>query len=98
MDWEMIAPMLVLITGILTWGGVMVFRPLSKRLGDLLELRVKQGRGEIEDPHVQRMEQRLESIDARMSLVEERQDFTDSLLRGRPEAKELPSPPKETWE
>ena len=50
------------------------------------------------DRTAQRMEQLLESIAARLSLVEERQDFTDSLLRARTEAKELPSPREETWE
>lgn len=99
MDWEVIAPMVVLTTGILTAGGVLIFRPIAKRLGDLLELRVKQGRGEIEDPRTERMERLLESVSARMSLIEERQDFADSLLRQRGEAKELPHPqPKETWE
>ena len=98
MDWNVGAPMLVVITAILTCGGVMIIRPITKRLGDLLELRLKQARGEIEDPQSKRMEHLLESIASRLSLVEERQDFTDSLLRARTEAKELPRPQKETWE
>ncbi len=98
MEWEIMGPMLVMMTGILTWGGVMIFRPLSKRLGDLLELRVKQARGEIEDPQAQRMEQLLESIASRISLVEERQDFAESLLRARTGARELPTSQKGPWD
>ena len=94
-----IAPMLVLMTLILTTGAVALLRPLAKRLGDLLELRAKQARGEIENPQMERMERTLESLSSRLALLEERQDFADSLLR-RPEgeARKLGSPDKERWE
>ncbi|MCG8469912.1 MAG: hypothetical protein MJB57_17175 [Gemmatimonadetes bacterium] len=96
---EVIAPMVVLVTLIVTVGAVRLFRPLTKRMGDLLELRMKQARGEIEDPQAQRMEALLETISSRLSLLEERQDFTDSLLQSRrAEARELPTPKKESWE
>jgi len=92
MEWEVIAPMMMIITLILTVGTVRLFRPITKRLGDLLELRMKQARGEIENPQTERMEHLLETISSRLSLVEERQDFTDSLLSSRrAETREIPS-------
>lgn len=78
-----IAPMLVAMTLILTIGGVVLLRPLARRLGDLLELMVKQRRGELDNPVVERTEHLLESLSSRLSLVEERLDFTDRLLQER---------------
>lgn len=99
MDWDVIAPMMVGMTLILTVGVVLLLRPLSKRLGDLLELRVKQARGEIDSPKLDRIERMLESIASRLALAEERLDFTDSLLSRRETTKkELPSSERENWE
>jgi hypothetical protein len=93
---EELAPMLVAITLILTSGAVFLLRPIAKRLGDLLELMAKQRTGEIEAPKQERMETLLESISSRMALVEERLDFTDSLLSSRrPQPRQLPEPSKE---
>ena len=98
MDAEFIAPMVVGVTFILTVGAVLLFRPLTKRLGALLELRMKQATGEIEDPRTEQLERLLESVSARMALMEERQDFADALLRSRKETDELPAPREQTWE
>ena len=95
---EEIAPMIVAVTLIITIGGVTLLRPISKRLGDLLELRAKQARGEIEDPKLDRMEQLFESMSSRLALLEERQDFNEALLRSRADRQELPSPKNETRE
>ena len=38
MEWEFIAPMVISIVFILTVGGVLVLRPISKRISELLEL------------------------------------------------------------
>ena len=38
MEWEIIAPMIVSIVFILTVGGVLVIRPIAKRISGLLEL------------------------------------------------------------
>ena len=90
---EDFAPMLVIMTLILTTGAVLLLRPIAKRLGDLLELMAKQRAGEIEAPGTQRMEHLLEAIDARLGLVEERLDFTDSLLQSGREAARLRAEP-----
>ena len=40
MDWEFIAPMIVGIVLIFTVGGVILLRPIAKRLGALLDVMV----------------------------------------------------------
>ena len=96
---EELAPMLVAMTLILTTGAVYLLRPVAKRLGDLLELMAKQRAGEIEAPKSQQMEQLLEAIDTRLGLVEERIDFTDSLLQaGRAPREPRAAPPEEAGE
>jgi hypothetical protein len=75
-----IAPMLVLLTLILTTGGVILFRPLAKRLGDLLEIMAQQRRAVPENDDAARMREVVETMNARIALLEERQDFTDALL------------------
>lgn len=86
---EELAPMLVAITLILTSGAVLLLRPVAKRLGDLLELMAKQRSGELEVPKNERMEQLLDALDTRLGLVEERLDFTDSLLQAGRKPREL---------
>lgn len=86
-----IAPFIVAITLIVTAGGVAILRPLSKRLGDLLEAIAKEKREPkrvSDDTH--RMVELLESLNARLERLEERQDFTDSLLGSGREGKTLP--------
>lgn len=75
-----IAPMLVLLTLILTTGGIILFRPLAKRLGHLLEIMAQQRRVVPESDDTARMREVVETMNARIALLEERQDFTDALL------------------
>lgn len=44
MDWSEVGPMLVAATMILTTGGVLLLRPLTKRLGDLIEVLIQERR------------------------------------------------------
>lgn len=93
-----IAPMLVLLTLILTTGGVILLRPLAKRLGDLLEIMAQQRRTlPNSGDETARMREVLETMDARLARLEERQDFTDALLsastsRESTESSELSDP------
>ncbi len=75
-----LAPMLVLLTLILTTGGVILFRPLAKRLGDLLEIMAQERRAVPDNEDTVRIRHVVETLDARIALLEERQDFTDALL------------------
>lgn len=79
MDWEMVAPMLTAIVFFLTVGGVAVLRPISKRVGDLLEVYARDRQQGLES-EIGQVRDLLETLDARLHLIEERQDFTDRLL------------------
>ena len=85
---ELIAPLILGVVVVLAVSGVILLKPLSKQLGTLLEAMAKE-RTEpqlgVELGHVRDL---LETIDGRLSLVEERQDFTDALLNN-PERKDL---------
>ncbi|HEX6746818.1 MAG TPA: hypothetical protein VF092_05930 [Longimicrobium sp.] len=72
----------VMVTAIVTTGGVLILRPISKRLGALLEVMTQQKlRAANADPQdVTRMRDLLVSIDSRLSLLEERQDFAEALI------------------
>ena len=77
-----IAPMIVMVTAILTTGGVLILRPITKRLGALLEVMTHQKlRASAADPAEQaRIRELLTSIDSRLNLLEERQDFAEALM------------------
>ena len=73
-------------------GAVILFRPITKRLGTYLEVlanerRTTQPAASIDDGRLANV---LESLDQRMRRLEERQAFTDALLAGRKPA-ELPA-------
>lgn len=81
MDWENLAPMIVLVVATLTVGGVLLLRPISKRLAELLEVYARE-KNAGHQGEIRRLREVIETLDARMRLVEERQDFTDKLLDG----------------
>jgi len=79
MEWEFVAPMIVSIVLILTVGGVVLLRPLARRLGALLDVMV------LEKSRMSGMEDRslgdaIEAMNDRLALLEERQDFTERLI------------------
>ncbi len=64
----------------LTIGGVLVLRPLSKRFAELLESYTQdRQRGVGSDIH--QIRELMETMDGRLRLMEERQDFTERLLQ-----------------
>ncbi len=79
MDWDLIAPMIVGVVFILTTGGVLILRPLAKRVSDLLEVYARDRRDGLEG-EVRQVRDLLETMNDRLRLMEERQDFTDRLL------------------
>ena len=81
MEWEFIAPMIVSVVLILTVGGVVLLRPLARRLGALLDVMVleKSKTPGMEDHG---MADAIDTMNARLSLLEERQDFTERLIAG----------------
>ena len=89
MEWEFIAPLIMSVVLILTVGGVLILRPIARHLGSLLEAMTREkldgGRAQ-ELGHVREL---METMNQRLQLMEERQEFTDRLLeRGRE-----PAPP-----
>lgn len=72
----------VMVTAILTTGGVLIFRPISRRLGALLEVMTQQKlRAASADPHdAMRIRELLSSIEGRLTMLEERQDFAEALI------------------
>jgi hypothetical protein len=88
-DWEMIAPMAVAIVLILTVGGVAVLRPIAKRISELLELYARDKQSGLEND-VGQVRDLLETMNARLQLMEERQDFTERLLAGDKKKEEIP--------
>ena len=79
MEWEFIAPMIVSVVLFLTVGGVLILRPLALRVYELLEL-YAQDRTQGRDRELGQLRELLESMDARLQLMEERQDFAERLL------------------
>jgi hypothetical protein len=92
MEWEFIAPMVTGTVFILTVGGVLILRPIAKRLSDVLELYAREKQAGLEG-EVHQVRELLETMDARMRLMEERQEFADRLLRDPSEKKLGDLPP-----
>lgn len=90
MDWEALAAMVVPTVFILTTGAVIILRPITKRLTDLIELYSRDRQAGVQGD-MQQIRDLLETMNARLQLIEERQDFTDRLLTGEKEKRpELP--------
>ena len=79
MDPEILAPLILTVVLTLTVGGVLLLRPIAKRLGDIAELMLREKQGGTEG-ELRRMGDLLETVDAHMTLLEDRQDFTERLL------------------
>ncbi|GMV06873.1 MAG: hypothetical protein AMXMBFR53_31480 [Gemmatimonadota bacterium] len=88
-DWSEVAPMVVGVVFILTVGGVALLRPIAKRVGDLLEIMAREKQQGLESD-VHQIRDLLETMNARLQLMEERQDFTERLLAGDRKRDELP--------
>jgi hypothetical protein len=87
-----VAPMIAAVTLFVVTGGVLILRPISKRLGAYLEVLAEDRRRAQmgPPPDESRVLNALENIERRMARLEERQAFTDALLAGR-KPSELPS-------
>ena len=79
MEWEFIAPMVITTVLFVVTGGVLILRPLSKRAADLLELYAHDRQSGLVG-ELKKVREVMETVDARLRLLEERQDFTERLL------------------
>lgn len=76
-----IAPMIVMVTLILTTGGVLLLRPIARKLADYLEAATLEKRKQKAVPESAAPgDDLLESLDHRLQRLEERVHFTESLL------------------
>ena len=81
MEWEFIAPMIISTVFILTVGGVILLRPVMKRLGALLDVLVLQ-KTRTPDEENRRLRETVETMNERLTLMEERLDFAERLIGG----------------
>jgi len=89
-----LAMTIVSVTGIVTTGAVLILRPITRRLGHLLEAMAEQRMRPPPPPPTSDMSQirdLLSGIDQRLSLMEERQDFAEAMLSSG-EARSLVQP------
>lgn len=93
MDMDIIAPMVVAIVLIVSVTGTVVLRPLSRHLASLLEAMARE-RGS-ENPRIAeqlgQLRELMQTQTERLSLMEERLEFTESLVR-RQGSRELSAP------
>lgn len=87
--------MVCIVTGIVTTGAVLILRPLTRRLGALLEVMTQDRIAARQAaPDAARVGELLAGIDTRLSRLEERQDFAEALISATVEPRmELPLPP-----
>ncbi len=85
---ELIAPMVFAIILTLTIGGVILLKPIANKLGHFLEAMAKERSEPQLNDHLDHIRDLLETTNARLALLEERQDFTDALLQD-PERRKL---------
>ncbi len=79
MEWEFIAPMVISVVLFLTVGGVILLRPVMKRLGALIDVIVLEKRGAPAEEN-RRLRETVDTMNDRLSLLEERLDFTERLV------------------
>jgi hypothetical protein len=78
-----LAPMIVMVTGIITAGAVILFRPLTGRLGGLLHAMTEEKLRPGSQREVAQLHETVARLESRISLLEERQGFTESILDGK---------------
>ncbi|UCC74483.1 MAG: hypothetical protein JSV86_07995 [Gemmatimonadota bacterium] len=77
-----VAPFVLGMTFILCTAGIIILRPLTKRLGDLMEARnrERQEQAQLGPQELARITDVVSRLADRIETLEERQDFTDRLL------------------
>jgi hypothetical protein len=86
-----VLPVVLGMTLMLCTAGVLILRPLTKRLGDLIETRTRerQAQAQIGPQELDRLADVVGRLTDRIESLEERQDFSERLLASleRPEPK-----------
>lgn len=75
---------LIPITFILSVAGVLIFRPLTKRLGNVMEANALAKKQVVDDKlHHEHVKTLLETQNLKIQQLEQRVEFTESLLETR---------------
>lgn len=75
---------LIPITFILSFAGVLIFRPLTKRLGNVMEANALAKREAADDrQHYEHIKALLETQTLKIEHLEQRLEFTENLLETR---------------
>ena len=77
---ETLGMVIIFCTFFLTVGGVLVLRPIAKRLGGFLDAMTQAKLRPSMEPELTRIREALNSIDMRLNQIEERQDFAEALI------------------
>ncbi len=81
---EILAPMIIAVILILTVGAVILLKPLSKQGAALLEQMLKDRREGRTGNDVEHLTTALANLSDRLNLLEERQNFAESLIEAIP--------------
>jgi hypothetical protein len=89
-----VAPMVVGVFFFVTVGAVILLRPITKKLGTFLEVLAEERRRALAERPIDRNDTAritaaLESLENRLTLLEEHQDFTNRLLSDRTKQADL---------
>ncbi len=82
MDWEALVALVVPTVFIVTVGGVIVLRPIAKRFGTLLDAMARERSGAPPE-EIRRLGEAVATVNDRLTLLEERLDFTERLIGPR---------------
>ena len=77
---EELLALMIPITLIVVVGAVLLLRPLTTRLGTLLEAIALEKKRALDAPDSARLRETIAALEHRIALLEERQNFTESLL------------------
>ena len=85
--------MIITVILTLTVGGVILLKPIAKNIGNLLEAMAKERTEPQLGAELGHLRDLLETMSARLDLLEDRQDFTEALLQNPEKRKaRLPEP------
>ena len=80
MEWDYVAPLIAVVTITLSAAAVLIFRPLAKRLGDLIEITGRRQSAEARSEDIARLTEVVSRLADRLEHLEQRQDFADRIL------------------
>ncbi len=75
-----LAPVIIAVTLILSVSGVLILRPIAKKLGGLFEAMSFERSNKASAQEVTRLTEAVSRLTDRMETLEDRQDFTERIM------------------